>query len=99
MDAGLGGFGQGNIESNGGRFLLSSEVGFGSLFGKRWELGAVRTDEIQSGGAADFIEGLAEELFFAVDGVFLEESEKFALFGTACSNLGEGGHGVAADFF
>lgn len=35
-------------------------------------------DEIEGGGTADFIEGLAEKLF-AIEGIFLEESEVHAL--------------------
>ena len=79
--------------------MLPSEVGFGSLFGKWGKLGPLGADEVESGGAADFIESLAEKLFFAVDGVFLQESEKFPLLRAAGSDLGEGGHGVATDFF
>ncbi len=99
MDAGLGGFGQGNIEPNGGRLLLSGEVGFGALFGEWGKLGPFRADEVESGGAADFIESLAEKLLFAVDRFLLKKGKKFAFLGAACADFREGGHGIASDFF
>ena len=95
----MGGFGQGNVEADGGGFLLSGEVGFGPLFGKRGKLGTLGADEVERGGAADFIESLAEELFFTFDGILLEEGKKFTFFGAACPDFREGSHGVATDFF
>ncbi len=99
MDAGLGGFGQGNIEPNSGRLLLSGEVGFSPLFSEWGQLSPFRADEIESGGTADFIKSLAEKLFFTIDRFFLEESKKFAFLGSACADFWEGGHGVASDLF
>jgi hypothetical protein len=99
VDAGLGGFGQGNVEADGGGFLLSGEVGFGPLLGKWGKLGPLGADEVESGGAADFIESLAEELFLTFDGILLEEGKKFTFLGATGSDLGEGGHGVASDLF
>jgi hypothetical protein len=87
VDAGLSGFGQGNIEPNGGRFLLSGEVGFSPLFGEWRKLGPFRADEVESSGATDFIESLAEKLFFAVDRLFLEEGKKFAFLSPACADF------------
>ena len=99
MDAGLSGFRQGNIESNSGRLLLSGEVGFSPLFGKGGKLGTLGADEVERGGAADFIESLAEKLFFTFDGILLEEGKKLTFLGAACADFWEGGHGVASDLF
>ena len=57
VDAELGNVGKWNGESDGGGFLLASEVGFGSLFIEKRQGDALLADKIESGGAADFLEG------------------------------------------
>jgi hypothetical protein len=78
--------------------LLAGEIGLGPLFVEVREGGALGADEVESGGAADFLEGFAEKLFFPIGRGFGKKSEELPLFGTAGADFREGGHGIAANF-
>jgi len=52
-------------------------------------------DKIESGGAADLLEGFPKKLLLTICGGFGKEGEELALFGATCSDFGKGGHGVA----
>jgi hypothetical protein len=99
VDAELGKVGKWDGESNGGGFLLAGEVGFRSLFIKKRQGDALLADKIESGGAADLLEGFPKKLLLTICGGFGKEGEKLALFGTARSDFGKGGHGVAPNLF
>ena len=99
MDAELGKVGKWNSESDGGGFLLASEVGFRSLFIEKRQGDALLADKIESGGAADFLEGFPKKLLLTICGGFGEEGEELTFFGAARSDFGKGGHGVAANLF
>jgi len=94
-----GSVGQRGIEPNGGGFLLAGEVGFGALFGELGEGSSVGANEVEGGGTSDLVEGLAEKLFFPVDLGLLQKLEKLTFLGPAGTDLGEGVHGVATNFF
>ena len=70
MEAELGKIGKGSGKSDRGGFLLSGKVGLGPLFIKDGEGGAPIANEIEGGRTTDFLEGFAQELFFAVSGSF-----------------------------
>ena len=57
VDAELGKVGKWNSESDGGGFLLASEVGFCPLFIEKRQGDALLADKIEGGGAANFLEG------------------------------------------
>jgi hypothetical protein len=95
VDAELGNVGKWNGESDGGGFLLASEVGFRSLFIQKRQGDALLADKIKSGGAADFLEGSPQKLLLTICGGFGKEGEQLAFFGATCSDFGKGGHGVA----
>ena len=99
MDAELGKIGKWNRESNGGGFLLASEVGLGSLFIEKRQGDALMADEVESGGASDFLEGFSQKLLLTVRGGFGEEGEELTFFGAARSDFGKGGHSVAPNLF
>ena len=94
-----GSVGQSSIEPNGGGFLLAGEVGFGALFGEVGKLGSLSADEVEGGGTSDLVEGLAKKLFFPVDLRLLQKLEKLTFLGPAGTDLGEGVHGIATNFF
>jgi len=94
-----GSVGQRGIEPNGGGFLLAGEVGFGALFGELGEVSFVRANEVEGGGTADLVEGLAEKLFFPVDIGCLQQMEELPLFRPSGTDLGKGIHRIAAYFF
>jgi hypothetical protein len=99
VDAELGKVGKWNGESDRRGFLLASEVGFRSLFIEEREGDALLADEIESGGASDFLEGFSEKLLLTISGGFGKEGEELTFFGPARSDFGKGGHGVAANLF
>ncbi len=99
VDAELGNVGKWNGESDGGGFLLASEVGFRSLFIEKRQRDALLADKIKSGGAADFLEGFPKKLLLTICGGFGEEGEQLAFFGATRSDFGKGGHGVAPNLF
>ncbi len=98
MKAEWGDIGEGGGEANGAGLLLAGEIGLGPLFVELREGGALGADEVESGGAADFLEGFAEKLFFPIGGGFGKKSEELPLFGTAGADFREGGHGIATNF-
>ena len=79
--------------------MLAGEIGLGPLFVEVREGGALGADEVESGVAADFLEGFSEKLLFPIGGGFGKKSEELPLFGTAGADFREGGHGIAANFF
>ena len=99
VDSDFGPFGKGGLEADGGGFLLAGEIGLGPLLAELGKSGSLGADEVERGGAADFIESLANKLFFPVDMGFLQEGEKFPLLCAPGTDFREGGHGIAADFF
>ena len=99
MEADFGPFGEGGLEADGGGFLLSGKIGLGPLLAELGKSRSLGADEVERGGATDFIEGLADELFFPVHMGFLEEGEKFAFLCSSRTDFRKGGHGVTADFF
>jgi len=99
VDAELGKVGKWNGESNGGGFLLASEVGLRSLFIEKRQGDALLADKIEGGGAADFLEGFSQKLLLTICGGFGEEGEELTFFGAARSDFGKGGHGVAPNLF
>jgi hypothetical protein len=99
VDAELGNVGKWNGESDGGGFLLASEVGFRSLFIQKRQGDALLADKIKSGGAADFLEGFPKKLLLTICGGFGKEGEKLAFFGATRPDFGKGGHGVAPNLF
>jgi len=99
VDAEQGNVGKWDGESDGGGFLLASEVGFRSLFIQKRQGDALLADKIESGGAADLLEGYPKKLLLTICGGFGKEGEKLALFGATCSDFGKGGHGVAPNLF
>jgi len=99
VDAKLGKVGKWDGESDGGGFLLASEVGFRSLLIQKRQGDALLADKIESGGAADLLEGFPKKLLLTICGGFGKEEEELALFGTARSDFRKGGHGVAPYLF
>jgi len=99
VDTKLGNVGKWNGESNGGGFLLASEVGLRSLFIEKRQGDALLADEVESGGATDFLEGFPKKLLLTICGGFGEEGEELTFFGAARSDFRKGGHGVAANLF
>jgi hypothetical protein len=93
-----GDIGEGGGEANGAGLLLAGEIGLGPLFVEVREGGTLGADEVESGGAADFLESFAEELLFPIGGGFGKKSEELPLFGTTGADFREGGHGIAANF-
>jgi len=99
VEADFGPFGERGLEADGGGFLLAGKIRLGPLFAELGKSGSLGANEVERGGATDFIEGLADEFFFPVHMGFLEEGEKFAFFCSSGTDFWKGGHGVAADFF
>lgn len=77
----------------------AGEVGFRALLGERGKGKRGVAEKVESGGTPNFLEGLTEELFFAIGRIGLEEGEELALFRLACSDFWQSGHGIAAHFF
>jgi hypothetical protein len=99
VDAELGNVGKWDGESDGGGFLLASEVGFRSLFIQKRQGDALLADKIESGGAADLLEGFPKKLLLTICGGFGKEGEQLAFFGATRSDFWKGGHGVATNLF
>jgi hypothetical protein len=99
VDAELGNVGKWDGESDGGGFLLASKVGFRSLFIQKRQGDALLADKIESGGAADLLEGFPKKLLLTICGGFGKEGEQLAFFGATRSDFGKGGHGVAPNLF
>ena len=99
VDAELGNVGKWNGESDGGGFLLASEVGFRSLFIEKRQGDALLADKIESGRAADFLEGFPKKLLLTICRGFGKEGEQLAFFGATRSDFGKGGHSVAPNLF
>jgi len=99
VEADFGPFGERGLEADGGGFLLAGKIRLGPLFAELGESGSLGADEVERGGATDFIEGLADEFFFPIHMGFLEEGEKFAFFCSSRTDFWKGGHGIAANFF
>ena len=99
MKAEWGDIGERGGEANGAGLLLAGQIGLGPLFVEVRKGGALGADEVESGGAADFLEGFSEKLLFPIGGGFGKKSEELPLFGTAGADFREGGHGIAPNFF
>ena len=97
MDAESGGMGEGGIQEDRGGLLLAGEVGLGALFHEVGKGGVLGTNEVQGGGSADLVEGLADKLFFPVDFGLLQKLKKLAFLGTSGADLGQGVRGITSD--
>jgi len=98
VEAEWGDIGEGVGQANGAGLLLACEIGLGPLFVEVGQRGALGTDEVESGGAADFFEGFSEKLLFPIGGCFGEKGKELSLLGSAGADFWEGGHGIAANF-
>jgi hypothetical protein len=99
VEAEWGDIGEGGGEADGAGLLLAGEIGLGPLFVEVRKGGALGANEVESGGAADFLEGFSEKLLFPIGGGFGEKGKELPLFGTAGADFREGGHGIAPNFF
>ena len=66
---------EGEVGNRGGpadraRFLLAGEIGFGPLLVELGKRNAFLTDEIERGGASDFLEGFPEKFLLPLGGSF-----------------------------
>lgn len=98
VEAEGGEIGKGSGKKNGGGLLLASEIGFGALLIQDGKSDALGPDEIEGGGATNFLESLTKEFFLAGNGSGTKEGQELTLFGPARSDFRKGGHGITADF-